>query len=216
MPTFSSIEKIDEAVPKLYLNSAGVLALKRILWALHKTYDGLTYCPLLPSLVSILLIYLNEEEAFELCYKLIEHSEDIHLIKRKEEFNQFIQEIVDVTVREEPKLLGQERNLRKVIADMIRKLFLGYFRISCVLRIAMLYLFEGKSVLARIVAALFSKMQSGSKGQNRLDYISLLEATKSYTFSLPSCDDILKQAFLIKFPESQEELQPICQQKFLQ
>ena len=206
VPTFSSIENIDEAVPKMYLNSAGVLALKRILWALHKTYDRLIYCPLLPSLISIILIYLNEEEAFELCDKLIEHSENVHLINKKEDFNQFIGEIVIITVREVPKLLGQERILRKVIADMIRKLFLGYFRIPCVLKIAMIYLFEGKKVLAKIVAALFSMMECGSKGQIRLESISLLEVTKSYTFSLPSCDDILQQAFCIKFLEVEEEM----------
>lgn len=190
----------------MYLNSNGVLALKRVLWAIHKLNDGLNYCPQLPPLISILLIYLNEEEAFSICHKLIENPGSLHLMQSKQEFNEFLKEIVEIVVNEQPKLQDQAEMIRKVAGDMTRKLFLGYFRISCVLRITLVYLFEGKGIIAKIIAAVFSANNNSSTGiskQTIPNSTSLLEAVQMYTFSLPSCDNILKIAYNIKYSEDE-------------
>ena len=199
MPTFSSIEKLEKAVPKLYINSTGILAMKRILWAIHKVYDYLNYCPLLPPLVSVLLVYLNEEEVFQLCCKIIEHSNN-HFLVTKSLFKEFIGDIVKIVKREASVLEKFDTELEKIITDMIRKLFISYFRISCLLRIILIYLVEGKSILAKIIASAFISLCSNTLPKS----MSLKEALQAFSFSLPSCDDILKQSFRIQFSMDEE------------
>lgn len=202
MPTFSSVERIDTAVPKFYINSAGLIALKRILWALYKVYDTIKYCPQLPPLISILLIYLNEEEVFLLCCKLLENTETLYLIKDKNACKEFTVNAVAISIREEPKLkeFFPVKDIEKITWDMIMKLFIGYFRVSCVLKILMTFLVEGLGVLAKFISQVLVEV-CNDKSANGL---GLKERVQSYTMSLGSCHVLMKKAFRVRISNDEE------------
>ncbi|OMJ85478.1 hypothetical protein SteCoe_13163 [Stentor coeruleus] len=202
VPTFSSVERIDIAVPKFYINSAGLIALKRILWALYKVYDTIKYCPQLPTLISILLIYLNEEEVFLLCCKLIENTETTYLIQDKNVCKEFIANAAAISIREEPKLieLFSVKDIEKTIWDMIIKLFIGYFRVSCVLKILMTFLVEGIIVLEKFISQVFVEVCNDKTGNG----LGLKGRVKSYTMSLDSCHVLMKKAFRVRVSNDEE------------
>jgi TLD/Rab-GTPase-TBC domain len=197
VPTFSSLKGLEKAVPKLYINSNGVLRLKRILWGIHKIYEWLNYCPQLPPLVSIMLVYLNEEEVFQLCVKLINNSN--HLITNKIQFKEFVKEVLDIVIREEESLADISDQVSKVISDMIRKMLIGYFRISCLLKMIVIYLVEGKSLLAKMISSIFSLIFSSTTVKNNINSKNLMAIVQKYTYSLASCDNILKRGYRIRY-----------------
>ena len=143
----------------------------------------------------MLLIYLNEEETYELVFKLIVNIPSLHLFLDKAQFKSFIKETVNIVISEQPKFNNNIKALTSVVTDMVRKLFIGYFRVSCILRILMLYLFEGNGILIKIISSIFANIKIGHISKAR----SLIEITQEYTFSLLSCDNLIKQCFRINY-----------------
>ena len=92
-PTFTSTNKLEEVLPIDFINKEGLLAAKRILWVLNQQ-EQIEYSPLIPAVLSLLLIFLNDYEAFIVLRKLIERSKKSntsreirwHLTMRKIEF----------------------------------------------------------------------------------------------------------------------------------
>ncbi len=72
-PTFSNSTKLEEALPVHFISKAGMDAEKRILWVLNQQYH-VEYSPLIPVILSLLLIFLNEHEAFIVMRYMIERS----------------------------------------------------------------------------------------------------------------------------------------------
>ena len=64
--------KLKEVLPIHYLNEEGINSLKLIMWLVSDLVPKIEYCPLLTKICSILLIFLDKEEAYEAMRTLIE------------------------------------------------------------------------------------------------------------------------------------------------
>ncbi len=79
-----------------FVNKAGIEAEKRILWVLNQQYH-VEYSPLIPVVLSLLLVFLKEDEAFLAMRYMIErsgktgNSREIrwHLTLRKADFGKY-------------------------------------------------------------------------------------------------------------------------------
>lgn len=187
-------------IPKFYINSTGINALKRTLWALHKLNESINYCPQLPCLVSLLLIYLNEEEVFFICDKLLKLGNGVYLIQDQLKFTEFVGEIVNFIIKEIPTLSKMRKGLSKAISDMIRKMFIGYFRVNCLLRLMLAYITEGLYFIGKFISVVFLYM-------NDLNFISsadvFVESLKMFTFSLQEIDGLVLRSFKVKIFEDE-------------
>jgi len=170
------------------------------LWALHKLNESINYCPQLPGIVSLLLIYLNEEEVFFICDKLMKNGNGLYLIQDKSKFTQFVAEIVNFTIKEIPTLSKMRKGLSSAISDMIRKMFIGYFRVNCLLRLMLAYITEGLNFIRKFIIVVFLYM-------NDLNFISsadvLVESLKLFTFSLQEIDGLMLKSFKVQIFEDE-------------
>ena len=73
IPTFWEKTEIKEIVGKLYIKDY-IPPIGRILWVVNQEYSWLQYAPLVVTVLSLLLIYLDEHEAFAVLTRMIQYS----------------------------------------------------------------------------------------------------------------------------------------------
>ena len=96
-PTFGDSSKFEEAVRYQFLTDAGVAAAKRILWIINQQYH-IEFSPLIPTLLCLLLLFLNEHEAFAVIRLLLDRSQKSntareirwHFTLRKIDFGRYL------------------------------------------------------------------------------------------------------------------------------
>jgi hypothetical protein len=74
-PTLCEFENIEEALRVNMLTNKGLSALKRILWTLKLTSINLDYNPVIVQILSILLIFLTESDAYCVVKTMIDQSQ---------------------------------------------------------------------------------------------------------------------------------------------
>uniref|UniRef100_A0A0G4FUY3 TLDc domain-containing protein n=1 Tax=Chromera velia CCMP2878 TaxID=1169474 RepID=A0A0G4FUY3_9ALVE len=106
-PHSRAVYSLEEVTPlHIVLNEKGRSAAKRILWCLSQLFSELEFCPLLPHLVCLLLVFLDEAEAYTVLHCLIrqtirEIAQDVWknprplLIIKREAFMDFVAFAVD-------------------------------------------------------------------------------------------------------------------------
>lgn len=201
MPTFSSINSLEQVVPKFYINSNGIIGLKRILWALCKEFECIKFCPQLPPLISLLLVYINEEDAFYVCKKIL-GMKDFFLIQSKSKLSEFVSETVILIEKSIPVLSQEGKELNKLVSDMIMKMFVGYFRINCLMRIVIAFLTEGVKFLQKFIVSVLSHYLTQ---ELRVTSLRFNEKVKTCTYGLYEIDTILSLSFKIKTSEDESD-----------
>ena len=157
-------KKLKEVLPIHYLNEEGLIALKTIMWLISDLVPKIEYCPLLIKICSILLIFLEKEEAYEAMRTLIEMNykpTDIYKVKWHFRFsimeNEKLSDSIRVFLENESfsmknlfaffKLNGLEPNL--LIKDFCENLFLNYLNFYALLRFICIFIYEGSKSLYR-------------------------------------------------------------------
>ncbi|CAG9314563.1 TBC1D24_1 [Blepharisma stoltei] len=202
VPTFSTATSIEKILSRYYINSVGEAALKRILWVIHNYHPFVKFCPQIVGALSLLLVYLNENEAYALITKLLinsrqekETSFKRHFTCTKREHSILVQETSNLIRRDMRGLAtfldSQNFDLNKLISDMLNCFFVGYFRISCLLRILLCFLCEGNKTLIRVIYGVFNILQR--ELPYRQEQIEVY--IKNQCCSLTSCDDLLRTGF---------------------
>ena len=72
VPYFTGFKKLSESLPVHYLNEKGILIVKEILWMLNNIYANIEFSPIIIQLISLILIFCNKNETFEIMCKLLE------------------------------------------------------------------------------------------------------------------------------------------------
>lgn len=174
VPTFSLAEQLPEVVTAL-LSAEGVEALKRVLWAVNDTCCSARYCPLLPCVVALSLLFLAESEAFLLISALVKHSNSAnsslnlnwHFVFSQTQHQRLYTVVRDFLHSKEAKLVaGWERNgvdAAAVAEELIGSFYLAGLHWSTLQRLFCCYLSEGMRVFLRFTVAVFKKL----KGQIR-------------------------------------------------
>jgi hypothetical protein len=90
----------------LYISNEGINAVKRLLCVIGYMYQEIDYCPFLPNLTQLLLIKMNEEEAFS-CLKVISEKsikEKYYFYLSNAYFDSFIETFKDFMKKYLPNL----------------------------------------------------------------------------------------------------------------
>ena len=76
-PYFTGKKTLKESLPFHYLNDEGILELKILLWMINDIYRNVViYCPYIIKIISLILIFCNKYETFEIVCKLIDEEKE--------------------------------------------------------------------------------------------------------------------------------------------
>ena len=72
VPYFSGYTDLKDSLPFHYLTKEGILKTKILLWMISNLYPSINFSPIIIHLISLILIFCDEYETFEIMKKLIE------------------------------------------------------------------------------------------------------------------------------------------------
>ena len=72
VPFFTGFKTFKESLPIHYLNESGLLVVKELLWMINNTYANIEFSPIIIQLISIILVFCNKYETYEIMCKLLE------------------------------------------------------------------------------------------------------------------------------------------------
>ena len=213
VPYFTGKKTLKDSLPFHYLNDQGILELKILLWMLNENYRNvIIYCPYLIKIISLILVFCNKYETFEIICKLIDkekkEKEKIE-IKQRLKFTKKENEIIinsfDTCINEVNHKKKNEYydNLKKInfdkrliYQDMLNDFFINYFNFYGMIRLLPLYLLRGFKSFYRIICAIENEIINEEiKFQKKEEVISIIrEKTKKF-----DVDEIIKNSFNYKF-----------------
>jgi len=174
IPPISSHEQIHQVLKVHFLNVDGVYTVEKLLWVFYKNVPNLKYCPMLPQVLSLLLLFVTEAEAYAIGKTMIEqsvifldeskpeHSDDMRGLRWyfplvEEQFHKFIESFCRFLKKRCSAFSEIEAHFRKIEYDYIdffctifESLFLGFFPLPLVIRIFSAYLNEGIKIYYRM------------------------------------------------------------------
>ena len=213
VPYFTGKKTLKDSLPFHYLNEEGILELKILLWMINENFRNvIIYCPYLIKIISLILIFCNKYETFEIICKLIdkEQKEKEKIgIKQRLKFtkreNEIIIDSFDACLEEinHKKKNEYYENLKKInfdkrliYQDMLNDFFINYFNFYGMIRLLPLYLLRGFKSFYRIICAIENEIINEEiKFQKKEEVISIIrEKTKKF-----DVDEIIKNSFNYKF-----------------
>ncbi|XP_077183637.1 TBC1 domain family member 24-like isoform X2 [Paroedura picta] len=193
-------------MPEYCLTTEGVTAMKKILLCIANLSPDITYCPLLPAVVALLLHYNQEEaECFEntcrLLYCNASHTSyiDYSFLSHKASCMTF-GDLANKHCPAAHRLIASSAdNIFEVYSEWLVWLF-DDLPFDYVIRIFDVYLLEGQKVLYRIALALLKQFQVSvsSKGLDVTDVKGSLQTFMWDIHEHMSAEKLLEKAFAIR------------------
>jgi hypothetical protein len=171
VPYFSEKKTLKECLPLHYLNEKGIEELKILLWMISDTYRNITYCPILMKLISILLIFCDKYETFEVICKLIDEDkkleeDDEYKLNWRLKFTYEDNKKLILSIKECLKEMSPKNrskyysilekfkiNQEEIYKDMCFNLFLNHLNFYGIIRLLPFYLKEGVKCFYRLIFA---------------------------------------------------------------
>lgn len=202
----------DGEIPMYCLNTAGLNSVKKILVCIHKHLPEVTFCPILPALVSLLL-HFSEDEAQ--CFHSI-----CSLVRYTDPTKRYIDQTFH-TSRASCMTFGDLANkycrgIRKLIASSHQNLFEFYsdwimwifadLPFTYAIRVLDVYLLEGYKVLYRVALALLClyKVSVASRVSYVEDFKRDMKSFVQNVSRHVTAEGLLMKAFKIQLPPRKE------------
>ena len=172
VPYFSNKKTLKENLPIHFLNDEGIEQLKIILWMIGDAYRNISFSPIIVKLISLILLFCNKYETYEIMCKIIEQDSHINeeneykirwrLKFSHEENKKLISSIAQSLKEISPKnrtkyyqnLDSLFFNVEEIYEDMCFNFFLNHFNFYGVIRLLPFYLIEGVKSFYRIIYAI--------------------------------------------------------------
>ena len=184
-PSFTD-KTFEESLPFHYLNEKGINVLKEVVWLLNGVLPKIEYSPTLLSVGSLLLLFLNKEETYEVLRNIIESDQNVvELNKLRWHFRYTIIENIklDLSIKtcilDLSKDVGNQLKLVEemglpmldLIQDMVESFFLDYVNFLGIIKFLSFFLLEGIKGIYRLVYAIISLCSLTQEAQiyNRKD-----------------------------------------------
>ena len=222
VPYFTGKKTLKESLSFHYLNKEGKLELKILLWMLNETYRNvIIYCPYLIKIISLILIFCNKYETFEILCKLI----DIEIkdkekigIKQRLRFTKYENELIydsidscisDVNHNQKKKKNEYYYHLNKInfdkkeiYKDMLNDFFINYLNFYGIIRLLPLFFLQGFKSFYRIICSIENEIiKKEIKFSNKEEVINKI---REYTKKL-DVDEIFKNSYSYKFKLNKKE-----------
>ena len=171
VPYFSAKKTLKECLPFHYLNENGIEELKILLWMISDTYRNITFCPYLMKLISILLIFCDKYETFEVICRIIEddkkiEEDDENHLKWRLKFSYEDNKKLILSIKECLKDISPKNrskyyaifdklnfNIEEIYEDMCYNLFSNHLNFYGIIRLLPFYLKEGVKCFYRLIYA---------------------------------------------------------------
>ena len=184
-PSFTD-KTFEESLPFHYLNEKGINALKEVVWLLNGVLPKIEYSPTLLSVGSLLLLFLNKEETYEVLRNIVESDQNVaELNKLRWHFRYTVLENIklDLSIKtcilDLSKDVGNQLKLVEdmglpmldLIQDMVETFFLDYVSFLGIIKFLSFFLLEGIKGIYRLVYAIISLCSLTQEAQvyNRKD-----------------------------------------------
>ena len=178
-PSFTT-KNFEESLPFHYLNEKGIEALKEIVWLLNGVLPKIEYSPTLLSVASLLLIFLNKEETYEVLRNIIESDQNVaELNKLRWHFRYNMLENIKLDLSIKTCILDLSKDVAyqlkliedmglpmlELIQDMVETFFLDYVNFLGIFKFLSFFLLEGVKGIYRLVYAVISLCSMTSEAQ---------------------------------------------------
>ena len=172
VPYFTGFKTLKESLPYHFLNEKGLEELKILLWMINDSNSNIVFCPYLIKLLSLLLIFCNKYETFEIMCKLLENEKNIidedefkirwHFKYSSQENRQLIASISQSLKELSPKNRINYYNsfeslgfkIEKIYEDMCYNFFFFHINFYGIIRFLPFFLVEGVKTFYRIIYAI--------------------------------------------------------------
>jgi len=172
VPYFTGYKTLKESLPYHFLNEKGIKELKILLWMINDSHSNIVFCPYLIKLLSLLLIFCNKYETFEIMCKLLENERNIideeeckirwHFKYSYDENKHLIASITQSLKELSPKNRSSYYNsfetlnfkIEKVYEDMCYNFFFFHINFYGIIRFLPFFLVEGVKSFYRIIYAI--------------------------------------------------------------
>ena len=172
VPYFTGYKTLKDSLPYHFLNEKGLEELKILLWMINDSNSNIAFCPYLIKLLSLLLIFCNKYETFEIMCKLLENDKNIidvkgfkirwHFKYSSEENKQLIASISQSLKELSPKNRMNYYNsfeslgfkIEKIYEDMCYNFFFFHINFYGIIRFLPFFLVEGVKTFYRIIYAI--------------------------------------------------------------
>ena len=213
VPYFTGKKTLKDSLPFHYLNEEGILELKILLWMLNETYRNvIIYCPYLIKIISLILIFCNKYETYEILCKLIDKEikgKDKMGVKQRLKFTQKENALIidsietcinDVNSKKKTEYYENLKKInfdkKKIYQDMLNDFFINYFNFYGMIRLLPLYFLQGFKSFYRLICSIENEIiEEEIKFSNKEELINKIrEKTKKF-----EVDDIFKNSLTYKF-----------------
>ncbi|XP_041077093.1 TBC1 domain family member 24-like [Polyodon spathula] len=202
----------ESQIPMYCLNKGGLNAVKKVLVCLENQFPDITYCPVLPAIVSLLLHYSEDEaECFQNACKLIACNDpDMHYVDQTflayQSSCMTFGDLAKKYCHGAHKLIATtDHNRVSVYSEWMMWLF-GGLPFEYATRVFDVYLLEGFKVLYRVALALL-KQYRVSVTSRESEITDLQQDIQSFVASIAhhlTVDKFLEKAFSIRLFSGKE------------
>ena len=168
VPYFTGFKTLNESLPVNFLNEKGINELKEILWMINNNYFGIEHSPIIIKILSLILLFCNKYEAYEIIMKLIENDYNLketykirwHLrfkfndnLKIITSISESLKDITSIGNKYYDFFNKINFNIEKFYEDIIYGFYLEYLNFYGIIRLFPFFLFEGIKSLYRLTYA---------------------------------------------------------------
>ena len=170
VPFFTGFKTFKESLPIHYLNEKGLIVVKEILWMINNSYANIEFSPIIIQLISLILIFCNKYETYEIMCKILEQDynlKETSKIRWRLRFNydDNIKIITSISecLREISTISGKElfEHFQKIhfrpeelYEDLCFGFFYKHFNFYGMLRLLPFFLLEGIKSIYRLIYAI--------------------------------------------------------------
>ena len=209
VPYYSGMlmKTVNSVLPVHYLSEDGVTHLKTILWMINDLIPRIEYCPLIPRIISIFLVLLEKEEAYEATRILLEMNykpTDMHKLRWHLRFTKTENEKLVTTIS---TFLSGQDDMKQLFAffkalnfdatllikNMVECLFLEYLNFNAILRVFPFFLLEGSKSLFRVSYGILKLIENSIYEATTKE--SVIDVVKKASFRLKEFDELFEIAF---------------------
>ena len=212
VPFFTGFKTFKESLPIHYLNDDGLLIVKEILWMINSTYGNIEFSPIIIQLISMILIFCNKYETYEIMCKLLEQDynlKETSKIRWRLRFNydDNISIITSISecLRDISTITGKElfEHFQKIhfrqeqlYEDLCFGFFYKHFNFYGMIRLLPFFLLEGIKSVYRLIYAIEKVLKEELETVTQKDKI--IKRTRELCNSLENIQDLFEISYTFK------------------
>ena len=212
VPFFTGFKTFKESLPIHYLNEKGLLVVKEILWMINNTYANIEFSPIIIQLISIILVFCNKYETYEIMCKLLEQDynlKETSKIRWRLRFNyddnisiitsisECLREISTATCKELFESFQKIHfRIEQLYEDLCFGFFYKHFNFYGMIRLLPFFLLEGVKSIYRLIYAIEKVLKEELETVTQRDKV--IKKARDLCNSLENISDLFEISYTFK------------------